>query len=140
MQTVQVTKPLSSRTVEVMKPGDKIKADTGENTGLRVKCGVTGVKTFFYRYTSPVTSKLVQVKIGHFPEISLAEARLKLQELKQLRRQDRCPATEAKEQKQREREQKQEQDRLEAEKRFTVEDLVELYLTQYIEDRKSPNG
>jgi len=123
-----------------MKPGDKIKADTGENTGLRVKCGVTGVKTFFYRYTSPVTSKLVQVKIGHFPEISLAEARLKLQELKQLRRQGRCPATEAKEQKQREREQKQEQDRLEAEKRFTVEDLVELYLTQYIEDRKSPNG
>ncbi len=140
MQTLQVTKPLSSRTVEVMKPGDKIKADTGENTGLRVKCGVTGVKTFFYRYTSPVTSKLVQVKIGHFPEISLAEARLKLQELKQLRRQGRCPATEAKEQKQREREQKQEQERLEAEKRFTVEDLVELYLTQYIEDRKSPNG
>jgi integrase len=123
-----------------MKPGDKIKADTGENTGLRVKCGATGVKTFFYRYTSPVTSKLVQVKIGHFPETSLAEARLKLQELKQLRRQGRCPATEAREQKQREREQKQEQERLEAEKRFTVEDLVELYLTQYIEDRKSPNG
>ncbi len=140
MQTVQVTKPLSSRTVEVMKPGDKIKADTGENSGLRVKCGATGVKTFFYRYTSPVTSKLVQVKIGHFPETSLAEARLKLQELKQLRRQGRCPATEAREQKQREREQKQEQERQEAEERFTVEDLVELYLTQYIEDRKSPNG
>ena len=140
MQTVQVTKPLSSRTVEVMKPGDKIKADTGENTGLRVKCGVTGVKTFFYRYTSPVTSKLVQVKIGHFPEISLAEARLKLQELKQLRRQGRCPATEAREEKQREREQKQEQERREAEKLFTVEELVELYLTQYIEDRKSPSG
>ena len=123
-----------------MKPGDKIKADTGENTGLRVKCGVTGVKTFFYRYTSPVTSKLVQVKIGHFPEISLAEARLKLQELKQLRRQGRCPATEAREEKQREREQKQEQERREAEKLFTVEELVELYLTQYIEDRKSPSG
>jgi len=86
MATSQNTKPLSSRTVEVMKPGDKIKADTGENTGLRVKCGATGVKTFFYRYTSPITSKLVQVKIGHFPEISLAEARLKLHELKQIRR------------------------------------------------------
>ena len=44
-----------------MKPGDKIKVDTGEKTGLRVKCGVTGVKIFFYRYTSPVTSKLAQV-------------------------------------------------------------------------------
>ncbi len=29
-------------------------------------CGTTGVKTFFYRYTSPLTSKLVQLKIGNF--------------------------------------------------------------------------
>ncbi|MEW8332007.1 MAG: tyrosine-type recombinase/integrase [Candidatus Thiodiazotropha sp.] len=139
MATLQNTKPLSSRTVEVMKPGDKIKADTGENTGLRVKCGATGVKTFFYRYTSPITSKLVQVKIGHFPETSLAEARLKLHELKQIRRQGRCPRSEAREQQQQEKE--QEKARVEpVEKLFTVKDLVELYLTQYIEDRKSPNG
>lgn len=139
MATVQNTKPLSSRTVETMKPGDKIKADTGENTGLRVKCGATGVKTFFYRYTSPITSKLVQVKIGHFPETSLAEARLKLHELKQIRRQRRCPRTEAREQQQQEKE--QEKAMVEpVEKLFTVKDLVELYLTQYIEDRKSLNG
>ncbi|MBT3093530.1 MAG: tyrosine-type recombinase/integrase [Candidatus Thiodiazotropha sp. (ex Lucina pensylvanica)] len=139
MATLQNTKPLSSRTVEVMKPGDKIKADTGENTGLRVKCGATGVKTFFYRYTSPITSKLVQVKIGHFPETSLAEARLKLHELKQIRRQGRCPRTEAREQQQQEKE--QDKTRVEpVEKLFTVKNLVELYLTQYIEDRKSPNG
>ena len=81
MATVQGTKPLSSRTVETMKPGDKIKADTGENIGLRVKCGATGVKIFFYRYTSPITSKLGQVKIGNFPATSLAEARLKLHPL-----------------------------------------------------------
>ncbi len=43
MATAQNTKPLSSRTVEVMKLGDKIKADTGENTGLRVRCGATSV-------------------------------------------------------------------------------------------------
>jgi len=129
-----------------MKPGDKIKSDTGENIGLRVKCGATGLKTFFYRYTSPITSKLVQVKIGNFPETSLAEARLKLQELKQVRRQGRCLASEAKEekwQKQQEREQDQELElgqRSSVEKSFTVEKLVELYLTQYIEDRKSPSG
>ena len=146
MATVQSTKPLSSRTVETMKPGDKIKSDTGENIGLRVKCGATGLKTFFYRYTSPITSKLVQVKIGNFPETSLAEARLKLQELKQVRRQGRCLASEAKEekwQKQQEREQDQELElgqRSSVEKSFTVEKLVELYLTQYIEDRKSPSG
>lgn len=143
MATGQSTKPLSSRTVEAMKPGDKIKADTGENNGLRVKCGTTGVKTFFYRYKSPVTDKLIQVKIGSFPETSLAEARVKLQELKQIRRQGRCPATEAKEQRQREKEQvlESEQEQVElAQKSFSVEDLVELYLTQYIEDRKSPSG
>jgi len=139
MTIAQSTKPLSSRTVEVMKPSDKDKADTGENAGLRVTCGATGIKTFFYRYTSPITSKLVQVKIGHFPEVSLAEARLKLQELKQIRRGGRCPATEARAQKQQERELKQEQAES-VEKLFTVEDLVELYLTQYIEDRKSTNG
>ena len=65
MATLQNTKSLSARTVEVMKPGDKDKTDTGENTGLRVACGATGVKTFFYRYTSPMTSKLVQIKIGN---------------------------------------------------------------------------
>ena len=143
MATVQSTKPLSSRTVEAMKPGDKIKADTGENNGLRVKCGTTGVKTFFYRYKSPVTDKLIQVKIGSFPETSLAEARVKLQELKQIRRDGRCPATEAKEQKQLEREQVQELEQGQSDsgqKSFSVEDLVELYLTQYIEDRKSPSG
>ncbi len=139
MTTVHSTKPLSSRTVEVMKPGDKIKADTGENAGLRVKCGATGVKTFFYRYTSPITEKLVQVKIGNFPETTLAEARLKLQGLKQIRRQGRCPRTEANEQQKLEKEQEKKLAE-QVEKSFTVEDLIELYLTQYIEDRKVPNG
>jgi hypothetical protein len=59
-------RPLSFKTREMMKPGDKDKADIGENRGLRVSCGVTGVKSFFYRYTSPVTGKLAQVKIGNF--------------------------------------------------------------------------
>jgi len=38
-----------------------------------VKCGATGLNKFFYRYTSPITSKLVQVKIGNLPETSLAD-------------------------------------------------------------------
>lgn len=33
-----------------------------------------GSQTFFYRYTSPVTNKLSQVKTGSFPQISLATA------------------------------------------------------------------
>lgn len=75
-------KPLSTKAIEAMKPGDKAKADTGENRGLRLTCGVTGIKSFFYRYTNPLNRKLVQVQIGHFPNISLAQARAELQTLK----------------------------------------------------------
>jgi len=58
--------------------------------------GGTGVKSFFYRYTSPLTGKLAQVKIGNFPQTSLAAARLKLHELKLFRQEGRCLASELK--------------------------------------------
>lgn len=132
----QEAKPLSFKAIEMMKPGDKDKADIGENRGLRVSCGATGVKSFFYRYTSPLTGKLAQVKIGNFPQTSLAAARFKLHELKLLRQEGRCPASELK------------QDKLlrasEAEQakipELTIQGLVELYLTERIEDRKTKDG
>ncbi|HFD6162215.1 TPA: tyrosine-type recombinase/integrase [Salmonella enterica] len=132
----QEGRPLSFKAVEMMKPGDKDKADVGENRGLRVSCGATGVKSFFYRYTSPLTGKLAQVKIGNFPQTSLAAARLKLHELKLLRQEGRCPATELKKDKI--------QRAIEAEQakipELTVQGLVELYLTERIEDRKTKDG
>ncbi|HCE8953028.1 TPA: tyrosine-type recombinase/integrase [Raoultella ornithinolytica] len=129
-------KPLSSKAIEMMKPGDKNKADTGENRGLRVTCGASGIKTFFYRYTSPVTNKLSQVKIGSFPQTSLAMARMKLQELKQIRNEGRCPASELKDEKQRLLEESQKPKAAV----LTVEGVVELYLTERIEDRKTKDG
>jgi len=51
-----------------------------------VTCGATGVKSFFYRCISLLTGKFAQVNIGNFPQTSLAAARLKLNELKLLRR------------------------------------------------------
>jgi integrase len=77
------------------------------------------------------------MRIGHFPETSLSRARERLQELKQIRRQGRCPATEAREQAKLE---KQQAERENADQAFTLEDLIELYLTQYIEDRHAGNG
>lgn len=129
-------KPLSSKAIEMMKPGDKNKSDTGENRGLRVACGASGIKTFFYRYTSPVTNKLSQVKIGSFPQTSLAMARMKLQALKHIRKEGRCPATELKEAKLRQQAESQKLKLAE----LTIEGLVELYLTERIEDRKSVDG
>lgn len=115
-----------------MKPNCHVRTDTGENTGLRVSCGATGIKIFIYRYSSPVTHKLVPIKIGNFSQISLSEARVKLQELKQLRQLGRYPATEMKEEKQHKK-----QVQLEPlETKLTVKALIELYLIERIEDRK----
>ena len=128
--------PLSVKAIEAMKPNCHVRTDTGENTGLRVSCGATGIKTFIYRYSSPVTHKLVPIKIGNFPQISLSEARVKLQELKQLRQLGRCPATELKEEKQYKK-----QVQLEPlETKLTVKALIELYLIERIEDRKGKDG
>lgn len=124
------TKILTSATISSMKSTDKDLADVGENRGLRVTCANAGTKSFFYRYTSPVTNKLTQIQIGRFPSISLAEARVKLKEFKDIRRAERCPALELKKAKQVELEKKK---RLS--EKMTVKDVVELYLRQYIEDR-----
>ncbi|QWA10028.1 integrase [Sodalis ligni] len=42
----QAGTPLSSKAIEMMKPTDKDKADTGENRGLRVGCGSTLSQSF----------------------------------------------------------------------------------------------
>jgi len=124
------TKPLSFATINSMKPYDKDLADIGENRGLRVTCANAGTKSFFYRYTSPITGKLTQIQIGRFPLISLAEARVELLKLKDIRRAGRCPAQELKQKKLEEKEQKKQ-----ASLKMTVKNVVDLYLKQYIEDR-----
>lgn len=131
----QTSKPLSARAVATMKPGDRDKIDTGENSGLRVTCGSTGVKSFIYRYRSPETGKLTQVRIGRYPEMSLADARVELARMKELRRRGICIRAEADREKVRLHEQAEQEKRAAAIAAFTVEDLVELYLSEVIEDR-----
>jgi len=130
-----MSKPLSARAIEVMKPGDKVKVDAGEYTGLRVSCGKTGTKAFIYRYISPETDKMTQVKIGRFPDFSLSEARVALQDLKNLRKTGVCPKAKLQREKDginRDKEQKIREHEVEA---FTVTELIEAYLTEFIEDR-----
>ncbi|WP_261397397.1 Arm DNA-binding domain-containing protein [Serratia fonticola] len=66
---------------------------------MRVACGATGTKTFSFRYTSPANNTLSQLKIGSITQITRAMARMRLQELKQIRNAGRCPVTELKEEK-----------------------------------------
>jgi integrase len=123
-------KPLNAATIKAMKIGDKDLSDTEENEGLRVSCANAGAKTFFYRYKSPITNKLRQIKIGRFPSTSLAEARVELQALKTIRQNGHCPASEKKQAK---KDKAITEQKLSS--RMTVADVVELYLSQYIEDR-----
>lgn len=135
MAGAKTIKPLTTKTIEAMKPSNADLADIEENRGLRVSCGKTGAKTFIYRYKSPVDAKLKQIKIGRFPEVTLTEARGALRQYKQIRAEGRCPATEKKE-----KADKHERSVSEVDSSFTVEDLVELYLVQRIEDRKTKDG
>lgn len=140
MAAYQGSKPLTSKTVENMKPGSPDRSDIGEYRGLRVSRGKSGRTSFYYRYRSPLTGKLVQMNIGRFPEISLADARNQFLILKEIRLSGLCPVNEQKK-------------KIEAEaviaykeavdasrQRFSVKDLIDLYLEEYIEDRKTTDG
>ena len=132
MPTKQNTKPLSFRAIDSMKPGAKDLSDTGEYRGLRVYCGTAGTKSFYYRYRSPLTEKLVQMKLGAFPSVSLSDARQELENLKSIRNSGRCPATEKRDAELAELDAKENSKK---QKDFTVRALIDLYLEQYIDDR-----
>ena len=123
MPTKQNNKPLSFRAIDSMKPGSRDLSDAGEYRGLRVSCGAAGTKSFFYRYKSPLTGRLMQMKLGTFSVMSLSDARHKLELFKAIRKSGRCPATERKE-----AETTKQEDKLKAQNRkeFTVKELIDL--------------
>ncbi|MCS4297148.1 MULTISPECIES: tyrosine-type recombinase/integrase [Acinetobacter] len=137
-QQTTIKKALSARTIDKMKIGDSDKSDIGEYAGLRIHCGKTGMKTFFYRYRSPLDNLIKQFKIGTYPHISLAEARLELIRLKVERSQGICP----KQKKEQEKIQQQiEQD--DAEKKssqLTIKEMIDMYLMEVIEDHWVNDG
>ena len=138
-------KPLTTFTINNLPPGESI-GDTGENQGLRVVCAkARGIKVFFYRYRSPETGYRAQVRIGPYyqakagqkqPEgtYTLAQARVRLAELKTLRASGVCVARQ-------QRAEKVAAQRAAAEKAaaqaYTVTDLCEDYLTNCIDGRRT---
>ncbi|MFQ1642945.1 tyrosine-type recombinase/integrase [Aeromonas veronii] len=134
-------KPLTTKAIEAMKPGDAEKSDTGESRGLRVRCGKNGKKTFFYRFNSlDDPRKQKNAPIGAFPSLSLSEARVRLAQLKSLRAQGICPAAFVREQKTKERSLRRNETQVKPVDTFTVGDMVELYLSGRIEDRYTASG
>lgn len=71
---------LSDRTIRDAKPKATVYRLRDGNVvcrGFGVTVAPSGAKTFFLSYTSPEDGKRKQVSIGHFPALTLKEARLK---------------------------------------------------------------
>ncbi|HHJ3249959.1 TPA: tyrosine-type recombinase/integrase [Vibrio parahaemolyticus] len=137
------TKTLTSLTLNSIKPGECV-SDSGEYRGLRVSCGKSGVKTFIYRYRSPSTGKIKQYKIGRYRSsklkesegsdlLSLAEARVKFLELKALRDSGVCPVEQKQLRKVADEQLKAKQELEQSLNLFTVQKLVENYVSDCIE-------
>ena len=122
--------------IKSMKPGDKDLSDTAENAGLRVSIGSKGNRAFYYRYRSPLNkSKTTSMTFGHYPDISLAEARVEFQGLKSVRKAGRCPKAERDHKRRQEEEERQAESRKLLNIKFTVTTMIDRYLEEYIEDR-----
>ncbi|HCE2179564.1 TPA: tyrosine-type recombinase/integrase [Vibrio parahaemolyticus] len=137
MMNTKSNKPLSNRAIETLTFKKGLLSDIGENRGLRVACGKTGRKSFFYRFRSPENDKkLVQIKLGTYPAMSLEEARIKLRKLKKIRDTGVCPKAEL----ERRKKAKQEEELIKCVESITIKDVVEKFLSEHIEDRRLENG
>jgi integrase len=78
---------LTDRAVVTAKAGDLFDTLT---PGLNLRVAASGVRTWFLVYSSP-SGKRARVKLGRYPQLSLAEARARAVELKQQLHEGRDP-------------------------------------------------
>ena len=89
-----------------------------------------GPNLYYCRYTRlPLTDKLVQMKLGTFPSVSLSDPGPELKQLKSIRNSGRCPASEKRDPERTEREVKKNKKKY---KDLSVRALIDLYLERYI--------
>lgn len=71
--------PLNNTKIEKSKPKEtEYNLSDGEGLHLRIK--PSGSKIWLFNYVSPITKRRTNLRIGKYPEISLADARLKRSE------------------------------------------------------------
>lgn len=114
-----------ARAAKLLKSGAHIVVDGCP--GLRLMATDTR-KTWTYRYKSPSTGQMKQVKIGAWPAMSAAEAAAKWQELR-ARRDDGEELT-----------RKLTKVKVGPDAGYTLEDLVNDYATGYLKKRREPKG
>ena len=93
----RTTKPLSDSACASAKPKEK-EFQLFDGAGLSLLVKPTGTKIWRYRYTRPDSGKRNRMSLGHYPKVTLADARDKRREFEQLLTQKIDPAEYLKEQ------------------------------------------
>ena len=79
----RVTKPLNDTQIRQAKPKDK-EFSLFDGGGLLLRIKPNGAKLWLFNYYRPHLNKRANLSIGAYPDLSLARARIKRSELKQL--------------------------------------------------------
>lgn len=109
--------------IKNLKPQPKKQYEEYEGQGFGIKVSPKGTKAWIYRYK--INDKTEKVSLGHYPNLSLAEAKRKFLELKELKRQGINP--------------KQVLAPVQEEEKTTVKELVNRWYKNYIvKHRKQP--
>jgi len=88
-------KPLSDRLLKSFDPsGKRVDLYDGLVPELGYRCSRPGAGTFFTSYTTP-TGKRRRMTLGRYPQMALAQARIKTQEVRNQAREGHDPAEEA---------------------------------------------
>ncbi|MCG9691305.1 integrase domain-containing protein [Vibrio sp. Isolate22] len=79
----RIIKPLSTTQVSKAKPKDK-EYSLGDGNGLFLRIKPNGTKSWIFNYIHPITKKRKNIGLGIYPDITLASARVKTREFRQL--------------------------------------------------------
>jgi integrase len=86
----RTTKPLTNTEVKQAKPKDKVYT-LSDGDGLQLRIKPNGTKSWLFDYRRPYTKKRTCLSFGAFPELSLAQARGKRKEARELLAKDIDP-------------------------------------------------
>lgn len=88
----RVTTPLTNTEVKQAKPKDK-EYNLADGEGLQLRVKANGSKLWLFNYYRPYTKKRANIGFGKYPEVTLAQARVKRKEARELLAQNIDPKT-----------------------------------------------
>jgi len=118
----RTTKPLTNTEVKQAKPKEKV-FKLSDGGGLQLRVRPNGTKSWLFNYNKPYTNTRSNISFGSYPSLSLADARIKREEAKELLAKDIDP-----------KEYRDEQNRL---KEIEHNNTLEFIAAKWLEIKKS---